>query len=345
MSDSQILSSFQPSEGDMLAPLPAQALLFDACQIGVTVRAVLFVEAALAVAASFGAADPMDWVARVSLLTAAGFPGVMVWLLVACSLKTWIGRLPDRLQELAGLILGAACGVYGCAMLNWAGAIDRPPWLAAALAGTALSGVLVAVLVLRARARGPAASAARLVHLQARIRPHFLFNTLNTAIALVRDDPGRAEAVLEDLSELFRHALAETGESVTLGEEVDLARRYLDIEQIRFGDRLRVQWDIDPAAQGARVPALCLQPLVENSVRHGVEPSPEGAQVKISTQRRGGTVVIKISNTVPAGQGRTGHGVAQANVRERLQLQYDLQAVFHAALHDGTYLVRIEVPA
>jgi two-component system sensor histidine kinase AlgZ len=106
-----------------------------------------------------------------------------------------------------------------------------------------------------------------------------------------------------------------------------------------------VQWSIDPRAGSARVPVLLLQPLVENAVKHGVEPSPAGADVKVSTQRRGSVVVIKVTNTVPAGQGRPGHGVAQDNVRDRLRLLHDVQAQFQTALLEGLYQVRIEVPA
>jgi two-component system sensor histidine kinase AlgZ len=117
-----------------------------------------------------------------------------------------------------------------------------------------LSAVLMAALVLRAKGKTPAAITARLAELQARIRPHFLFNTLNSAIALVRAEPRKAERLLEDLSDLFRHALMEQGESVSLGQELDLAQRYLAIEQVRFGERIRVQWAIDAAANNARLP-------------------------------------------------------------------------------------------
>jgi two-component system sensor histidine kinase AlgZ len=205
--------------------------------------------------------------------------------------------------------------------------------------------VQVAALVLRAKGRMPADTTARLAELQARIRPHFLFNSLNSAIALVREDPARAEALLEDLAELFRHALWEQGDSATLAEEVLVARRYLAIEQVRFGERLRVEWAIDPRAGSARVPALFLQPLVENAVKHGVEPSPTGADVKVTTQRRGSVVVITVTNTVPAGQGKPGNGVAQDNVRDRLRLLHDVQGQFQTALIDGMYQVRMEVPA
>jgi two-component system sensor histidine kinase AlgZ len=108
---------------------------------------------------------------------------------------------------------------------------------------------------------------------------------------------------------------------------------------------LRVEWSIDPLAGSARVPPLFLQPLVENAVKHGVEPSPTGADVKVSTQRRGSVVVIKVTNTVPGGQGPRGNGVAQNNVRDRLRLLHDVQGQFQTALVDGLYQVRMEVPA
>jgi two-component system sensor histidine kinase AlgZ len=219
------------------------------------------------------------------------------------------------------------------------------PWVASASAGALLSAVLVAALVLRSKGQMPAETTARLTELQARIRPHFLFNSLNSAIALVREDPARAESLLEDLSELFRHVLVSQNESATLAEEILVARRYLAIEQVRFGERLQVEWSLDPRAGSARVPALFLQPLVENAVKHGVEPSPTGAEVKVTTQRRGSVVVIKVTNTVPAGQGKPGNGLAQDNVRDRLRLLHDVQAQFQTALIDGRYQVRMEVPA
>jgi len=346
MKDSQILSAFQEAPARPAPAGPAPVLVFDACQVGVVLRAVLFVETVMGAGAMFGAVNPVDWLWRMAFLSGAALPGTLAWLVVACSLKNLLARLPARAQQACGALLGAAAGAFGCALVALANLTPGPaPWLASAMTGALLAAALVAALVLRARGRTPADTTARLAELQARIRPHFLFNTLNSAIALVREDPARAEAILEDLSDLFRHALAERGEAVTLADEIGLARRYLAIEQVRFGERLQVEWALDPRAEGARVPPLVLQPLVENAVKHGVEPSPGGAQVKISTQRRGGTVVIKVTNTVPAGQGRGGHGVAQANVRDRLRLLHDVQAQFQTALKDGVYQVRMEVPA
>lgn len=347
MDDSQLLSAFQElaRRQQPKAGPPRHRALFDACHVGVVLRAVLFVEAVVAVAAMFGAVSVAQWVQRVAVLSAAAVPGALGWLVATCSAKWLLARLPAPAQQAVGVALGAVCGLYGSAILALVGRPGQVSWIASAFAGALLAGVMVAALVLRAKGRLPAETVARLAELQARIRPHFLFNSLNSAIALVREDPARAEHLLEDLSELFRHALVSKGDSVTLAEEVQVARHYLDIEQVRFGERLRVQWNIDSRAGSARVPALFLQPLVENAVKHGVEPSPTGADVKVSTQRRGSVVVVKVTNTVPAGQGRRGHGVAQENVRDRLRLLHDVQAQFQTALVDGLYQVRIEVPA
>jgi two-component system sensor histidine kinase AlgZ len=345
MNDSQILSTFQDGARRSAPPRSDDVLVFDACHVGVILRAVLFVVAVVAVGAMFGTASPFEWLSRASLVTGGALPATLAWLVAACSLKKPLARQRLAVQYAAGVALGALAGLYGCGLLALAGFAEPAPWLASASAGALLAAMLVAALVWRVKGRTPAATTARLTELQARIRPHFLFNTLNTAIALVRDEPDRAEAILEDLAELFRHALAEQGSSATLAQEIALARHYLQIEQARFGERLRVQWEIDAATADARLPPLLLQPLVENAVKHGVEPSDHGAEIRISTQRRGDLAVIKVSNTVPAGQGPRGHGLALANVRDRIALLHDLNGSFRAGLVDGVYQVRIEVPA
>ncbi|MDO5626355.1 MAG: histidine kinase [Pseudomonadota bacterium] len=344
MKDSQILSTFAERKRPRAAPKPAPVLVFDACQAGVILRAVLYVEAVVAVGLMYISQGLLDWVGRVALITGGALPATLLWLVLGCSLKKPIARLPWAAQVAVGVGLGALAGVYACAMLALLGLAEAPPWLASAFTGALLAAGLVAGLLWRVRGRTPAATAARLAELQSRIRPHFLFNTLNTAIALVRNEPAKAETILEDLSDLFRHALAEGQGSSTLGQEIELARRYLEIEQMRFGPRLRVEWALDERAHGARLPPLILQPLVENAVKHGVEPSAKGAQLRISTQRRGQMALIKVTNTVPAGQGHAGHGIALDNVRNRLRLLHDLQGGFRTALAGGVYQARIEVP-
>ena len=173
-----------------------------------------------------------------------------------------------------------------------------------------------------------------------------LFNTLANLRALIATDPERAGHMLDRLIDYLRASLGSLcHERSSVGQELDLAQSYLELLQTRMEERLRFRISADDAARQHPLPPLLLQPLVENAVRHGVEPSAQGADVRISTQRRGSTVVIKVTNTVPAGPGAMGHGVALANVRDRLNLLHDVEAQFRSGLHDGVYRVRMEVPA
>jgi two-component system, LytTR family, sensor histidine kinase AlgZ len=230
--------------------------------------------------------------------------------------------------------------------LGLGGAVHALRLLAVALAGVAFAALLWAWLDLRSRIWHPANASARLAELQSRIRPHFLFNALNTALALVRVDPTRAESVLEDLAQLFRVALAEVGASVTLEEEIELARRYLAIE-VRFAERLRVQWQIDPRVHSARVPPLVLQPLVENAVRHGIEPAAGGGSVTVRAQVIRGQAVVVVSNSlgdVDNSASSAGHGMALHNVRERLRLLHDVAAECTVWREGDMFHARIVLP-
>ncbi len=160
--------------------------------------------------------------------------------------------------------------------------------------------------------------------LTARVQPHFLFNTLNTAVMLVHRQPQQVEQLLMDLSELFRAALA-APDLVSLDDEIDLAKRYLDIEAIRFGPRLRVHWELPsplPLPQ-ARVPRLSLQPLVENAVHHGIECSPDGGEIRIDISETRNRLTIAVSNTLPppgyAPHSNRGHRVGLSALRTRLE--------------------------
>ncbi|WP_353234217.1 histidine kinase [Diaphorobacter ruginosibacter] len=351
-------------ETEILSTLPAfspktperpfheeRMLVFDACHIGVVLRAVLFVEVVLAAGVMYHSGSPADWLSRLSLVTGGALPATLGWLLCACGFKRHLQRLPTAAQYLCGTLLGVLAGIAACALLAWVTMDDAaPPLLASGVTGGLLALGLVAALQMRARGSTPAATTARLTELQSRIRPHFLFNTLNSAVALVREEPAKAEAILEDLSDLFRHALMEQGASSTLQEEILLARRYLDIEQVRFGERMRVQWQIDARASEARLPPLLLQPLVENAVKHGIEPSAHGGKLRISTELRHRRVVLQITNTVPentrdGAHPTRGHGIALANVRDRLRLLHDVDCDFSAGMQNGLYRVRIALPA
>jgi two-component system sensor histidine kinase AlgZ len=323
------------------------AAAFDVCHTTLALRAVLLVQSVLAVAALASAEHLLDWGQRQAAMAFAGATASLVWLVAVCSAKGLLRRMEAAGRAVAVLSIGAGAAVLGWWPLWWVGVADAAGGLrpvGAALAGALLAALLWAWLELRARIWHPANASARLAELQSRIRPHFLFNALNTALALVRVDPARAERVLEDLSELFRVALADAGSSVTLDEEIELAKAYLAIEQVRFGDRLSVRWEIDAAALPARVPPLVLQPLVENAVRHGVEPSVDGARVWVRAQVKRGQAIVTVSNTVSAEPSVPGHGMALHNVRERLRLLHDVAAQCDVWREGDVFHARIVMP-
>lgn len=182
------------------------------------------------------------------------------------------------------LVLGVSAVVASSldyVLNSWIGDAAQIDVLRALFVATALSGFILFYFNWRQRALSPALVEARLIALQSRIRPHFLFNGLNTAVSMVRAEPHVAERVLLDMSDLFRAALSETRLLVSMADEIELTRAYLDIEQLRLGDRLKVIWDVESAVVQAMIPPLMLQPLVENAVHHGIEPSPDGGEVAI----------------------------------------------------------------
>jgi two-component system sensor histidine kinase AlgZ len=340
--------AFAPTE---LPPLNAAPLLdptraFDVCHVGLVLRAVLGVHLLLALGAALIARDGGQWLTLTANGTVVTMFASLSWLLVVCAAKRLWPRLPEPAQWLALMALGAVAASSGFALLNFTSEEPASAWRWGSVAATGASGaaMLLAWLKLREHTQRPADALAQLVELQSRIRPHFLFNTLNSAIALVQIDPARAEGVLEDLAELFRVALADATASVTLAEEVELARRYLAIEQIRFGERLRVTWHLDPSADAARLPPLLLQPLVENAVRHGVEPNDEGGELEVTTRRRGAEVEIRIVNSVGAPARTSGHGLALRNVRQRLRLMHDVAGRFEIESTATRFALRILLP-
>lgn len=230
-----------------------------------------------------------------------------------------------------------------------AGHVARSALLAAGVAGA-----LLFYFVLRARAFPPALAEARLQALTARIRPHFLFNSLNAVLSLIRSEPRRAETALDELAELMRALLRDARELRPLADEIALCRQYLDLEKLRLGERLRVEWDVAAVPADLRVPPLMLQPLVENAVYHGIEPLAVPGTLRIRFSRNGDELAIELFNpllggSAGAGEHHSGSRMALANIRERLALHYDLEARLDAGEQvaaDGTreYRVCIVLP-
>ena len=189
------------------------------------------------------------------------------------------------------------------------------------------------------------AEQAKLQALQARIQPHFLFNTLNTGISLLHAKPDLAEQLLLDLSDLFRAALSQR-ESLRLAEDLSLARRYLEIEQLRLGDRLRLTWDIPAELPALQVPTLSIQPLAENAIRHGIEPSTTGGDVGIRIGTVDGALQIAVSNTLPPASARaaSGHQVGLSSVRARIHAATQGRGSVDTRIVDGLYNATIRLP-
>lgn len=182
--------------------------------------------------------------------------------------------------------------------------------------------------------------------LQARIQPHFLFNTLNTGAALVHQQPAKAEQLLLDLSELFRAALSQS-KLILLEDELLLARRYLEIEMLRFGERIRIHWQLADPLPVILLPALSIQPLVENAVRHGVEPSENGGDIEISVRQIDNRVLIVVSNSLSKTSNtmHQGHSIGLASTRERIENYSDGEGHLSTEIKNGRYEATISLPS
>jgi len=187
----------------------------------------------------------------------------------------------------------------------------------------------------------------RIQALQSRIRPHFLFNSMNTIASLTRSRPELAEEAVEDLADLFRVSLGDASIPVTLGRELEVCAQYLRIESLRLGARLRVEWRTEGLPEDALVPALSLQPLIENAIYHGVEPQPGGGMVRIEGERVGSSLRVLVINTRASDRAhgaRAGNRMAQDNVRQRLHAFFGGRGALHVEPSPREYRVRVEFP-
>ena len=212
--------------------------------------------------------------------------------------------------------------------------------------------VIVAALLLRYffvthqwRHHVRAEARSRIDALQARMRPHFLFNSMNTIAALTRTDPLRAEEAVEDLADLFRATLADSDRPMRVKEELELTRVYQRIEELRIGDRLEVVWDIANVPMGALIPSLTIQPLLENAIYHGIEPLDAGGTVTVHGRVEGGQLVFTLTNPLsPDAEVRPGNRYALDNLRQRLKLAYGERAALETRRDHGQYTVVVRFP-
>jgi two-component system, LytTR family, sensor histidine kinase AlgZ len=219
-------------------------------------------------------------------------------------------------------------------------AIARPCLLAAIV-----TGIVLYYFYLQERAYSPAIAEARLQALQARIRPHFLFNSINAVLSLIRSQPKRAEKALEDMADLFRVLMAENRDLVPLAQELALCHQYLDLEKLRLEDRLKITWQINDMPSDAMIPPLILQPLLENAVYHGIEPMPDGGEIIVKIFTKSKELHISISNPyAPQNDHHSGNKMALKNIKERLKLHFDLESGLKTSTQNNRYEVHISIP-
>ena len=313
--------------------------------LGVIARSLIAVNVLLVAYAIAASRDLAGTVERFTHSALGVEPLLIASIVILYAISDGLARLPYWAGFACVVALVAALALAehlsASAMLQEeAGQLPRNVLLAAAIAGALLS-----YLRLVAKAYSPALSEARLQALQARIRPHFLFNSLNAVLGLIRRDPKRAERALEDLAELFRSLMSDARQFVRLADEIALLERYADLEQLRLGERLRITWDIDSAPSDALLPPLVLQPLLENAVYHGVEPGTGTSDVLIRIALQGDRILATIENPYAEAQlQRAGNHMALENIRERLMLFFDAQARLETRADGNRYRVEINLP-
>jgi two-component system sensor histidine kinase AlgZ len=283
---------------------------------------------------------------------------------VLCRLRPWLGTLPTQKAVLLSyLVIPLDTWVFAWISQSQ---LDHdpgflPPWdesiLTQVIIAAILSGLVMRHFYLQAQliAHSQSELMHRIQALQSRIRPHFLFNSMNIIASLIATAPDTAERVVEDLSELFRASLNEVGNQVPIEQELTLCKRYLHIEQLRLGERLRVQWNIKSLPPVTTIPLLTLQPLLENAIVHGISPMAEGGQIDIDILFHHGLVEIKITNPLPhAGSGHPvahpetadyqGNRMALDNIRNRLAMLYGQRAKLAAYKEQDCYVTHLSYP-
>lgn len=337
----------------------AEIVVPDCCNIGVVFRALLGVNAAALLALLIQSAS---W--TLGLLEFVEVSMVIelacLWSLFAlCGLRRVLkhfaaaGVPPAWAQRAVCALVPAAVSsgvVYLFTSVEWLMVSFTHLTVSKGALTSAVAGALFQhYFELRTRAYSPALVEARLQALQARIRPHFLFNSLNAVLSLIRTEPRRAETTLEDLADLFRVLMSDPRSMTTLENEIRLCKQYLSIEQIRLGERLQVSWETvninDDVLRKARVPVLLLQPLLENAVHYGVEPAPGPALIQIHLRRSVDRLEVVVVNPYhDRRHGMAGNHMALDNIRERLALLYDIEAQLTTTVARGFFEVRLRFP-
>ena len=330
-----------------------QKLLPDALpnfrNLGATLRIVLLVNAVALMTALIQAVSGQDVLTRFIDASAFLQPVLLTSLLMLYLLNDQLAKLSYSRGFVLAILLVLAVTLV---IAHLGGDLYMPLnvgsafylWRTALLSG-ALTALILLYFKMRAMSLSTALHDARLQALQARIRPHFLFNCINAVLSIVRADPKRAETALEDMSDLFRMAMAENREMVFLSREIELSRQYLALEKLRLSERLTTNWHIEDGLAEALIPPLILQPLLENAVYHGIERLAEGGAIEVKLFRSGNELHLDVRNPCSGQCGvHTGNKMALENIRERLALKFDVEAKYTVDSGNDYYHVHIQLP-
>jgi two-component system sensor histidine kinase AlgZ len=317
--------------------------------LGTVLRILLAVNGAAALVAfarAPGAAGFAGFAGEWTTISGVVEPHLLVELAVLWVLAPWLVRLAFPAAAAAIVGIGVAIGIGIEAFVGTLVPQNGGVYLTHAVFTVVATLLLLSYFRLRAKALSPAISEARLQALQARIRPHFLFNSINGVMSLVRSDPRRAEEALHDMADLFRVLMRDNRELAPLADEVELCRQYLALEKLRLGDRLGVDWNVKSMPADALVPPLLLQPLLENAVYHGIEPSstPGTISINIFLSRAEVHAILRNPYEAQGARHHRGNRMAIANIRERLALHFDAEARLESRVLADAYEVHIRLP-
>jgi two-component system sensor histidine kinase AlgZ len=319
--------------------------------LGVTLRILLLGNGMALLKSLVDADNVRDVPARLMQISALFTPILLASLLllwltepILMRLKYWYG-----VTAINVLVVGVTLMIY-----RLGGALYQPFAAHESYFGMAqygllslmVCGILLMYFRLRSQVLSRALDDARLQVLRARIRPHFLFNTINAVLSIVRAQPKQAETALEDMSDLFRMAMGEAQDLVVLSQEIQLSKQYLALEKLRMGERLSVDWHMHDVPGDALIPPLLLQPLLENAVYHGIESLAQGGLIAIRLSRQAKELQLVVENPCAAtvAEGHSGNKMALQNIRERLALLFDVEARYQVERGDEFYRVIITLP-
>lgn len=319
--------------------------------LGITLRILLISNGLALLLALLLASAWTDVPQRMMQIAALLTPILLTSLLLLWAVQPWLNRLAYRRGVLAVTALVVVLTLFA---YYFGGELYRPlggddsyfDAVRYVLLSVMVCGILLMYFRLRTQVLSHALHDARLQVLRARIRPHFLFNTINAVLGIVRAQPGQAETALEDMADLFRVAMSDVHDLVPMRHEIQLCKQYLALEQLRMGERLRVDWQIQDLPDDALIPPLLLQPLLENAVYHGIEPLPQGGCINIVLRRSGDELQLKVENPCLSRSEapHRGNRVALLNIRERLDLLFDVEARYQVESGKDFYRVEIALP-